>query len=379
MKWSWQVGTFFGITVHVHATVLLLLAALLVLPMTTGGTLASAFNEVAFVALAFSCVVLHEFGHALTARHFGVKTRDITLYPIGGIARLERIPRDPHQEFWIALAGPAVNVVIAVVLLAAFGTRAPLTWDLEGHVHTSLPIRLMWVNATLAAFNLLPAFPMDGGRVLRAYLAERMNYLRATQLAAHVGQGMALLFGFVGLVYNPMLLFVAFFVFVGAGEEANSVQAELLLEGVPVRDAMMTQYTVLAPEDPLARVVQLLLAGTQHDFPVLQGTEVVGLLDRSALLAALAERGPETTVSEVMTPAAAGVSPAESLRAAYQRMDDEGRGTLSVLDAGRLVGLLTLENLMEYLMVRNALTAGEKPPRRGGWPHLPHPVGHGSS
>jgi CBS domain-containing protein len=187
------------------------------------------------------------------------------------------------------------------------------------------------------------------------------------------------LFGFVGLVYNPMLLFVAFFVFVGAGEEANSVQAELLLEGVPVRDAMMTQYTVLAPEDPLARVVQLLLAGTQHDFPVLQGTEVVGLLDRSALLAALAARGPETTVSEVMTPAAAGVSPAESLRAAYQRMDDEGRGTLSVLDAGRLVGLLTLENLMEYLMVRNALTAGEKPPRRGGWPHLPRPVGHGSS
>jgi len=364
MRWSWRIGTFFGIGVFLHGTFLLLLSALVLLLFLAGGGLLEVMSGFLFVVLAFLCVVLHEFGHALMARRFGVRTRDITLYPIGGIARLERIPRNPHQEFWIALAGPAVNIAIALVLLMVFGWNQSFVWDLDGRLHGSLPVRLLTVNAVLAAFNLLPAFPMDGGRVLRAYLAERMDYLRATRLAATIGQGMAFLFGFVGLVHNPMLLFVAFFVYAGAAEEANAVQAEMLFEGVPVRDAMMTQFAVLAPGDPLEHAVQLLLGGAQHDFPVLEGERVVGVLSRTALINALSVGGLEAIVSTVMAPAPEGVTPAESLRTAYQRMDDEQIVTLPVLEYERLTGLLTPENLTEYVMVRTALAGVKRPAGR---------------
>jgi len=361
MRWSWRLGTFCGIGVFLHGTFLLLLCAVLLLLVMAGGGLPEVLSGFMFVVLAFLCVVLHEFGHALTARRFGVRTRDITLYPIGGVARLERIPRNPHQEFWIALAGPAVNVVIAGALLLVFGLNDAIVWDPDGRMRGSLPARLITVNGILAGFNLLPAFPMDGGRVLRAYLAERMDYLRATRIAATVGQGMAFLFGFIGLMHNPMLLFVAFFVYAGAGEEANSVQAEMLFEGVPVRDAMMTQFAVLAPGDPLSQAVQLLLAGTQHDFPVLEGDRVVGVLNRDALINALSRGGMDAAVSTVMAPAPVGVAPAESLRAAFQRMDDEQIATLPVLDCERLTGLLTPENLTEYVMVRTALSGAKRP------------------
>lgn len=366
MRWSWRLGTFFGINVYIHGTVVLLLAALFVLPLTAGGDPGAALRSVVFLALAFACVVLHEFGHALTARRYGVQTRDITLYPIGGIARLEKIPRDPHQEFWIALAGPAVNVVIALALLAIMGGRVPMAWGLEGHFHAPLAARLMWTNAALAAFNLIPAFPMDGGRVLRAYLAEHMDYAQATRIAAAVGQGMAFLFGFIGLVYNPMLLFVAFFVYVGASEEAAAVQTDLAFEGVSVRDAMITDFTVLAPDDPLAHAVQLLLTGSQQDFPVVTEGRVVGVLRRAALMAALAKGGLDTPVADAMEPTPVAVTPGECLRTALQRMDDESQTTLPVLERERLIGLVTLENLAEYLMVRTALTKRKAPPHVAG-------------
>jgi Zn-dependent protease/predicted transcriptional regulator len=360
MRWSWRLGTLFGITVYIHGTVVLLLAALFVLPLTTGGDPGTALRSVLFLALAFACIVLHEFGHALTARHFGVQTRDITLYPIGGIARLERIPRDPHHEFWISLAGPAVNVAIALVLLLVTG-GAPLAWDLEGHLQATLATQLMWANAALAAFNLIPAFPMDGGRVLRAYLAERMDYARATRIAAAVGQGMAFLFGFVGLIFNPSLLFVAFFVYVGASEEAAAVQTDLAFEGVSVREAMITDFTVLAAGDPLAHAVQLLLTGSQQDFPVVVEGQVVGVLRRAALMTALATGGLDTPVADAMEPTPAAVNPGECVRTALQRMDDESQTTLPVLERERLIGLITLENLSEYLMVRAALTRRKVP------------------
>src|SRR5512145_759438 len=207
MRWQWKLGTFAGIDVFVHATFLLLIGWIGYSYWLQYETLAKVAEGILFILALFLCVVLHEYGHALTARKYGIKTRDITLYPIGGVARLERMPEKPIEELWVALMGPAVNLVIGALLLAYLvvtDTLVPLNQLTVGS--GSVFERLMLVNFTLVLFNLLPAFPMDGGRVLRALLAMRMDYVRATQIAAYIGQAMAILFAFLGLISNPFLL-----------------------------------------------------------------------------------------------------------------------------------------------------------------------------
>ena len=216
MRWSLRLGSLLGIPVYLHYGFLLLLGFIALSQAMTGGV-AAAIDGVVFVVAIFGCVVLHEFGHALTARRFGIRTRDVTLLPIGGVARLERMPEDPRQELCVALAGPAVNVVIA----GALGVWLVVT---AGSVGGSLFSRLMAVNLGLVVFNMLPAFPMDGGRVLRALLAQRTDYVRATDIAAGIGKAMAFLFGIAGLFWNPMLLLIALFVWSGAGQEAAFVR-----------------------------------------------------------------------------------------------------------------------------------------------------------
>jgi Zn-dependent protease len=218
MKWSWKLGEVAGIGVHIHATFLLLLAWVALAHWIEERSLALVVEGVGFILALFACVLLHELAHALTAIRYGIKTRDITLLPIGGMAQLERIPEDPKQEVWVTLAGSAVNVVIALALFAWL----QLTGGLEPLNKLSVTggsflMRLMVVNVFLVAFNLLPAFPMDGGRVLRALLAMRMEYTKATQIAAYLGQALAFLFGFIGLLTNPFLVFIALFVWIGAG------------------------------------------------------------------------------------------------------------------------------------------------------------------
>ena len=366
MKWSWRLGSVAGIGIFVHWTFLLLIGWIVLLHVRRGAGAAAAIAGVVLVLAVFGCVVLHELGHALTAKRFGIRTRDITLLPIGGVARLERMPDDPGQELWVALAGPAVNVVIAVALFVSLRLTTSL-WSLSDAVRVGggLVSQLMWVNVVLVAFNLLPAFPMDGGRVLRALLARRLPYARATQIAATVGQGMAILFAIVGLRYNPMLLFIALFVYLGAQEEAHHVQLRSLLQGIPVRDAMMTRFTVLAENDTLAAAVRELLAGSQQDFPVVREGLVVGVLPRQDLVRSLAEQGQQVRVGDVMRKDCSPVEDTEMLEGAFQRMRAANCPTLPVVRGGRLVGVVTLENVGELMMVNSAVAGGTRSPPPG--------------
>ncbi len=363
MKWSWRFGSIAGIALYVHATFVILIAWVAASHWIRDRNAAAVIAGVGFILALFACIVLHELGHALTARRYGIQTRDITLLPIGGVARLERMPEEPLQELWVALAGPAVNAIIAGGL---YGWLA-LTNALEPLSRLTLtqgPFleRLMAVNVFIVAFNLLPAFPMDGGRVLRALLATRLDYTRATQLAASLGQGMALVFGFLGLLGNPFLLFIAFFVWIGAGQEASMAQIRSALGGLPVSRAMITDFRTLTVTDPLRVAVDHLLSGTQQDFPVLGDDRVVGVLLRSDLLSALARSGPETAVEEIMRREFETADSHEVLEVAFGRMQQSECRTLPVLHAGRLVGLLTPDNIGEFVAVQTALAAAPARP-----------------
>jgi len=353
MKWSWKLGTFAGIDVFIHATFLLIIGWVGLSYWQQTGTLVGTLEGILFTLLLFGCVVLHEYGHALTARRFGIKTRDITLYPIGGVARLERMPDKPIQELWVALAGPAVNVVIAVLLFGWLIISGTLT-SIASLGLTSGPFieRLMLVNITLVLFNLIPAFPMDGGRVLRALLALRLEYTRATQIAASIGQGMALLLGFIGLFSNPFLLFIAFFVWIGAGQEASMVQMKNALGGIPVGRVTITDYQSLTPQDTLGRAVELILAGSQTDFPVVENNTVVGVLTRNDILAALSRQDRHVPIATIMRRDFQVVDANEMLEPAFIRLQTCDCHTMPVTYNGRLVGLLTTDNVGEFLMIQ---------------------------
>lgn len=356
MKWQWKLGTFAGIDVYIHATFLLLLAWVGTSHWLENRAWSDVLSGLLFITALFACVVLHEYGHALTARRFGIKTRDITLYPIGGVARLERMPEKPIEELWVALMGPAVNVVIAAVLFAYLHLTQSLVPLSELTVASgSFLERLMTVNLSLVLFNLLPAFPMDGGRVLRALLAMRMDYVRATQIAATIGQGMALLFGLMGLFGNASLLFIAFFIWIGASQESGATQMKNAISGIPVGRAMLTDYRSLSPRDPLSRMSQLILAGSQHDFPVLENDRVVGIVTRDDFILGLARHGEGVAISTIMRRDLPEVDSYEMVENALVRIQESGVPALPVTHSGQLVGIVTAENITEYLMIRSAL------------------------
>jgi Zn-dependent protease/CBS domain-containing protein len=367
MKWRWRLGQVFGIVVYMHVTFLLLIAYFAFIPLSQGRGLSGALYGILFVLLLFLCVVMHEYGHALTARRYGIQTRDITLLPIGGVSSLERMPRDPVQELSVALAGPAVNIAIAVLLaglIYLFHGRPALTGVTLNSDHL---LNDLWtMNVTLAVFNLLPAFPMDGGRVLRALLARWLPYESATRAAASVGQMMAFFFALVGLFGDPVLLFIALFVYMGAEAEAQAVQVQAVFQGLPVGRVMVTRFASLEPDDTLGRAVQLLLSSTQQDFPVVQANQVMGLLTRRDLLSALHERGSAAPVSSAMRRDVPPVDASAPLEETFQRMQRENLPAVPVMEASRLAGLITMENIAEYLMVSAALREGGPGGAAGG-------------
>lgn len=359
MKWSWKIGEFAGIGVYMHATFLILLGWIVVNGYVNGLGAAGTISNLIFILALFLCVVLHEYGHALTARRYGIKTRDITLLPIGGVARLERMPDNPRHELWVALAGPAVNLALAAGLFLVLLVVSPapwqalsLAWDATGG---SFLERMFAVNLVLAVFNLVPAFPMDGGRVVRALLATRLEYTRATHIAANLGQAMALLLGMVGFFANPLLMFTALFVWIGAAQESNLAQMKYSLSGIPVSRAMLTEFRALSPLDTLAHAIELILSGSQQDFPVVENGRVLGILTRQQLIVSLQQQGPNTPVGQVMERAFESADSAEMLETVASRMQECSCHTVPVTRAGQLVGLITMDNIGEFLMIQSAL------------------------
>lgn len=356
MKWSIKIGRFAGIDVYMHVTFLLLVSWVAWLHWRQGQSIAAAVAGVGFILVVFLCVVLHEFGHALTARRFGIGTRDIILLPIGGVARLEKIPTNPLQELWVALAGPTVNVAIAVGLFAWLTLTASLE-PLRSLTVTTGPFleRILAVNLFLVAFNMIPAFPMDGGRVLRALLATRKEYSRATQIAASIGQAIAVFFGFAGLFYNPLLLFVAFFVWIGAAQEAGMSQMQSAIGGTPVKQAMLTEFRTLQANDRLERAIELTIAGSQKDFPVVTDGRIEGILTQTDLLKALTAGDLHRPVTEAMQTHFVTVDSMEMLESAFAKLRDCKCHTVPVVLGGKLVGLMTMDNLGEFMRIQAAI------------------------
>jgi Zn-dependent protease len=351
MGWSIPILRIAGIQLRIHITFLLLIGWVAFAYYSQGGSPA-AVGGVLFILLLFACVVLHEFGHALAGKAFGINTPDITLLPIGGVARLERIPDEPVQELVIAAAGPAVTALIALGAFVGGGS-----WDYPPSTKTGIPDLLFTMNVILLLFNLLPAFPMDGGRVLRALLATRMSYARATQVAATVGQGFAFVFGFIGLLINPFLIFIALFVYIGASQEAALAQMRDVSRRFPVSSAMVREFRTLAEHATLQEAVDALLATSQHDFPVMNDTaNVVGLLTRQDLIAALRKNDPALRVGDVMRRDVPTVTTGTRFEDAFRIMQECNCPAVPVLDRmKRLVGLLTPENVTELMMVQSAM------------------------
>jgi Zn-dependent protease/CBS domain-containing protein len=366
MGWSLNIGSVAGTAIRIHVTFVLFLAWIFGVSYFAGGP-QEAWNGLIFLLLLFLCVLLHEFGHIFTARAFGVATPDVILLPIGGVSRLERIPEQPSEEFLIAIAGPLVNVAIAALLVLLGGAHLEL-----GHLvalestSTSMVDRLAAVNVFLAVFNLIPAFPMDGGRVLRALLASRFGYVRATELAAAIGQWVAFLLGFLGLFGNPLLIFIAIFVYLAAASEAHLVSIRAMSQGVPVTAAMMTQFATLTPDEHVDAAVETLLRTSQSEFPVVDSAgHPIGVLARNDLIRALKERGPDAKVADAMTAQIPTLGHRHCLDEAFRLLQEKSAPAVAVVDTtGRLIGLVTSETIGEMLMVHRAMPAGF---RTGPW------------
>ncbi|MHB8897449.1 MAG: site-2 protease family protein [Thermoguttaceae bacterium] len=385
MSGSWRIGTLSGIGIYLHWTFLILLAWVGLTHFTQGDDLADAMHGLVFMVALFSIIVLHELGHALAARRYGIATRDITLLPIGGVAQMERMPEDPKQELVVAIAGPAVNVALALLCIAGilflvgpanFATvlangaselgflyeqneKMPLLSDIP-LLGADFLAKMLIVNVSLVVFNLLPAFPMDGGRVLRSLLALKIDYVRATQAAASVGQAMALLFGFLGLFHNPFLVFIALFVWMGAASESSMVQLKAGLRGVPLTSAMVTQFRTLAPSDQIGAAAGHVIAGFQHDFPVVEDGRLVGVLTRSDLLKSLAEEGMQQPVASVMRRNFETVDPAEMLDMVFDKLQGCDCQAIPVVRGGELYGIVTMESVGEFLTIQKAVRRGRR-------------------
>jgi Zn-dependent protease len=363
MKWTWKIGRIAGIDVKIHLTFFFILIWFGLSAYLNGGSIIAALTNVLLILTLFLCVVAHEFGHALTARLFGITTKDITLLPIGGVARLERIPEDPKEELFVAAAGPAVNLVIAGglfggLLLSGFFSQ-PLNMSV---LMNNFWLQLLVANITLVLFNLIPAFPMDGGRLLRSFLALVMDHLKATRIAAVVGRALAIVMGIAGLFVNPWLILTAIFVWFGAGSEAQAVEMKVGLKGLVVRDAMVSQFYQVEANQPLSEVFQLAMATGQHNMPVISNGIYLGIIRRSDLMKAMERVGSRAPAYAAIGMEPEGLDPEMVLSDVLEKF--ASNRVLPVIENRQLIGLVTPESVQQRMWL-NQRMAGTKPRATG--------------
>ena len=348
--WSFRIATVSGIPIRIHFTFMLFLAWIGISAGSGGG-----IAWTLFVVAIFFCVLLHELGHALVAKSLGVTTRDITLYPIGGVAMLDSRPQ-PKQELLISLAGPAVNLVIAIVLFVALMvTQGGIPAVKGGLEHTPILEALLIANLTLAVFNMIPAFPMDGGRVLRAALGLRMSEAMSTQIAGGIGQGLAVIFGIVGLfTQGYILMLIAFFVFLGASQEVSSTVTRSFLHGHILADAMQTNFKMMSSGESLQSAADMMIHGSQRDFPIMNGDEVIGVLTRNQIAQGLAADGSTGYVAGWMIRNFKVAEADLPLEMALDMFPQNDTSPILVMEQESLIGMVTMENLSEFIMLEHA-------------------------
>lgn len=356
MKWSYKIARFAGIDVSVHITFFLLLLWFAIMSWQQSQQIPAVVSSLAFIIVLFTCVLLHEFGHALTARHFGYRTRGITLLPIGGVASLEKMPDDPRQEILVALAGPAVNVVIAAALFVflSMGSDMPSVDDI-GDGNIPFLYQIMLINIVLALFNLLPAFPMDGGRVLRASFAFFMPHNQATQKAARIGQGFAILLMVTGFFYNPWMILIGVFIWFAATAEANMENIQTSLFDMNAGQAMISDFQTLDVNDDLQKAIDLTLQGSQKDFPVMMNKEARFLLSQKDLLGALQKHSSQVRLSELSLPEIHRIDASTPLNQIFTEFYQPQHSLAAVYHQGKMLGILNLDNLLELIQIHNAL------------------------
>ncbi len=364
MKGILKLGSVAGIKIEVHWTFTLLLLWVVYLDIRRGGNLESSLLNIVFILLLFVCVVLHELGHALTARKFNIGTKKITLLPIGGVASLEKMPEKPGQELLVALAGPAVNVVIALLLLLIVPLRTYLGMDAESLEQLfsaptiqTLLFYLLIANIMLVAFNLIPAFPMDGGRVFRALLAFNMDRQKATEIAASLGQVLAVIFFVLGLLFNPFLVLIALFIFIGAYGENKMVKQASLVEGHLIGEATLTNITILNPHTSLSDVVDIIIAGSEKDFVVVDNNNIVGLLYHKEILRNA--RNGHLSVQDIMNINFKILETSQPLQGYFDLLPGTKNHFFPVTDkSGALVGAIDMSNVSEFLVLKAQRVSG---------------------
>lgn len=358
MKYAVELGRPFGIRISVHWTFLLIIAWVVFIDLQQGLNLSQIAYSVLFVLSIFVCVVLHELSHSLMARRYGINTRGITLLPIGGVADLEKMPEDPRQELAVSLAGPLMNVAIALVLwvfLSVAGAMNLEPGNFQEITHSNFLMILMFANIMLAVFNLVPAFPMDGGRVFRSLLALKMSRDDATYVAMNIGKVFAFFIAIWGIYANPFLIFIAIFIYIGAQREYEMVKYSSALSGYTVKDVLMHEYTPLHPDDPIKRAVDILLDGPEQRFIVAEEDRVKGILTRNDIIQGLMQYDQETEVRRIMNAQVTTFPAGTPLEKAYEKMRNQQITMAPVMEDEQLAGLIDLDNINEFLMVRRAM------------------------
>jgi len=360
MKWSLKIAKIAGIEVYLHWTFIVLLVGVLVGGLRSVNLEGGNLNGFWFIILLFLFVLLHEFGHALMGKRFGVKTNHITLLPIGGVAAMEHIPEKPWQEMLIALAGPAVNFVLALGFLLFLGIsgHVPAFSDWWSPVsNDNMVYSLFTTNVMLFSFNLIPAFPMDGGRVLRALLAMKYGRYKATNLAVRIGQLLAIgfvLYGLIPSTGNIWMVFIGVFIYLGAGAEGNYESTRSALVKYKVRDAIMHHFSPLQSSDTIGTAVKMLLDGQEKEFIVVENDAVVGTLNRNEMIEGLGHFGKEAVLSEVMNKVVLRLEPEMQLDEVYDQMTDENVEIAPIFENNQLIGVLNRDNIMELLIIDNS-------------------------